>query len=286
MKASSYFVLFLITVICAIVITHMLMKNPSIEGFSPPFNKDFLDKLYASDMNVRNQSNLNCYDHLMKSDRKRWINKNDKNHVIHMKVLETMRTATHHLMDNQKNNMVITDGCVIPTEVGKALYDIDNSTGNCVIKGERGKADVVLTASPTGCLIDLSNNKYNKDQFVDLLETAFNVYDRENFRIIDDLNNQIDRLVMEIQNYKDLIRHNEEERDRYRRQINDLNHPNSECSFHRRKNDELQRERRHHDAIRDAARNRYITFMNMYYEIITAIWKLIEEYNRYIQYKY
>jgi hypothetical protein len=285
MKASSYFVLFLITVISAIVITHMLMKNHSIEKFSQPFNKDFLDGLYTSDVNVRNQSYLNCYDHLMKSGRKRWINKNDKNHVIHMKVLETMRTATHHLMDDQKNNMVITDGCVIPTEVGKVLYDIDNDMGNCVIKGERGKSNIELTPSPTGCLIDLSNNKYNKGKFADLLETAFNVYDRENFKIIDDLNNQIDNLVAEIQMYKDIVRHNEEERDRYRRQINDLNHPNSECSFHRRENDKLYNERRHYDAARDAARNRYITIMNMYYEIITAIWKLIEEYNRYIQYK-
>jgi chromosome segregation ATPase len=121
-----------------------------------------------------------------------------------------------------------------------------------------------------------------RKDFIELLDAAFNVYDKENFEIIDDLNNQISNLEANIRSLEEAIRYNNERRDYYNGEINKLNHPHSECSYHRREIKRMEDERRAYDERLRNASNRWSYYYSMQQEMYGMVRDLITEYHKHI----
>ena len=249
---------------------------------------EFVDSLYKSDVEVRNQKTLNCYDY-MKSLKltKDWIDEGSSRQSIQRrKVLSTFRTNVNHFEDPESIAAVTMGGCHIPTDVGRTLYNIDSDNGICTIEDTKNGQHVTLTPSANGCVLDFSDPQLdNANKFNRVLDVAFNVYDKENQDLIEELKRLIEQLKREIERLKAQIKANNDQRDYFNGLTAKLENPNSDCQV-------KKRAIANSDRILDSLRTQYedVSKLVKYYrdlkdEVDKASAGLDEEYNTFIQFK-
>jgi hypothetical protein len=251
-------------------------------------SSEFVDSLYKSDVEVRNQKTLNCYDYMKSMQTtKDWIDEgSSKQSIQRRKVLSTFRTNINHFEDPESIAAVTMGGCHIPTDVGRTLYNIDSDNGICTIEDTRTGQHVALTPSKQGCVLDFSDPQIdNANKFNRALDVAFNVYDKENQDLIDELKRQIELLKQEIERLKAQIKANNDQRDYYNGLTAKLEHPNSDCQVKKRAVENA-------DHILDDLKKQFddVTKLVKYYkdlkdEVDKASTGLDDEYNTFIQFK-
>lgn len=198
---------------------------------------DFLSSLYKSDVEIRNQSTLNCYDYMKNTDAtKDWIEEGMTNRAKNrMKVLSTLRTNINHFDDTNSTSAVTMGGCFIPDDVGRTLYNIDGANNRCTIEDTRNNKIVNLIPTKDGCMMDFTDPNFNTaEKFNNVLDTAYAVYDKENIDIIEDLKTQIKKLEDEIKQLNDAISSNNTQRDNYKIEKEKLEEYNSDCQTKKR----------------------------------------------------
>lgn len=239
----------IVTLIILLVISAVFVQPPSKKEIKEGFvtlndimqnmngASDFLSSLYKSDVEVRNQGTLNCYEYMKSNDQtKNWIEEGmSKRARNRMKVLSTLRTNINHFEDPSSVSTVTMGGCYIPDDVGRTLYNIDGSRGNCTIEDTRNNQSVTLLPSKEGCMIDFTDPQFNNpNKFNKILDVAFQVYDKENIDLIEELKRQIKILEEEIKQLEAAIRANNDQRDHHNREKGKLEEHNSECQTKKR----------------------------------------------------
>lgn len=275
-----------IIIYCSKADTEKYVNYDDILNNSEQYNK-YLSDLYDSDLSLKSQSTINCFDYMNSSDElNKWIDNSSKDANKRMRILGTMRTSLNHFDVTDQKSTVTMNSCYIPKQVGKTLYNIDNDAGNCTIYDVRNNKTFDLVPSKDGCVYDFSDPKLNsKDKFNEMLDTAFQVYDKENQDIIHELKKQIKNLNREIKQYKDAIRQNNNLRDYYNNETQMLNDPDGDCARKRKISQNIKKYIMHviKEYFKAVATNTDLKRLRA--EVDRASLDLDQEYNYYLQFR-
>lgn len=222
----------LIIILIIMIILSVWLLNPNAAKKTTEIEEEFIGTFpneVPTNIEIQNQRNLNCYDYMSgNKDYKSWIDNGVSEAANNKrKVLTTLRTSTHYLDNTNTSGAVTMAGCYIPHEIGQKLYNID---GNCTIRDVRNNRQVQLEPGPQGCEIPFLHPKFNSaSKFNNVLDIAFQAYEKENYDIIDDLKRQIAQLKAEIALYKSLRDKFNADADAYDNATRILIAPNNKC---------------------------------------------------------
>jgi hypothetical protein len=168
-----------VLVTCTIV-AYYVAKQPKIEEYDDYITNAYpsfpeVRALFGNNMQVRNESVLNCYDYMKANGLGSWIDESgSRDSRNRMKVLGTLRTNMAHFDTPMATDAVTMHGCHIPKDV---LTQVFQSGTDCVIRDTINNRQVQLDPTDKGCSIDF--NVISRDAFDNVLDVAWYAYDKE-----------------------------------------------------------------------------------------------------------
>ena len=171
-----------VVLVISIIIAYYVTKLPKIEEYDdyitdayPSFPE--VRALFGNDMQIRNESVLNCYDYMKANGLGSWIDESGSlDSRNRMKVLGTLRTNTTHFDTPMATDAVTMHGCYIPKD---ALAKVFHSGPDCVIRDTINYRQVQLDPIEQGCSIDFNSSTMNRAAFDHILDVAWYAYDKE-----------------------------------------------------------------------------------------------------------
>jgi hypothetical protein len=204
-----------VLVTCTIV-AYYVAKQPKIEEYDdyitdayPPFPE--VRSLFGNDMQIRNESVLNCYDYMKANGLGSWIDESgSRDSRNRMKVLSTLRTNMAHFDTPMATDAVTMHGCHIPKDV---LGPVFQSEQDCVIRDTINNRQVQLDPTEKGCSIDF--NVIGRDTFHNILDVAWYAYDKEHQEEAIKLEKEIEDLEKQVAEAEQHLQREEAEKTRF-----------------------------------------------------------------------
>lgn len=205
----------IVVLVTCTIIAYYVAKQPKIEEYDdyitdadPAFPE--VRALFGNDMQIRNESVLNCYDYMKANGLGSWIDESgSQDSRNRMKVLSTLRTNTSHFDTPMATDAVTMHGCYIPKNV---LGQVFQSGDDCVIRDTIKNRQVRLEPTDKGCLIDFNNSSMNKEEFDNILDVAWYAYDKENQDAIYALEAEVKKLEEQVEEEQDSLDREEAEK--------------------------------------------------------------------------
>ena len=179
----------IITLIAIIFMTYGIAKKTYKDGDIKEDYNDYIQNEYpklpvitnyfANDLQVRNESALNCYDYMKSKGLGSWIDESDNRDARNkMRVLGTMRTNTAHFDSPLATDAVTMHGCHIPHNMLPQIFHTNSDS--CIIHDTINNRQTQLEKSNLGCAVDFNSPTMNKGEFNKMLDIAWHAFDREN----------------------------------------------------------------------------------------------------------
>lgn len=190
-----------VVLVTCIIVTYYVAKQPKIEEYDdyitdayPAFPE--VRALFGNDMQIRNESVLNCYDYMKANGLESWIDESgSRDSRNRMKVLGTLRTNTSHFDTPMATDAVTMHGCYIPKDV---LGSVFQSGPDCIIRDTINNRQVQLDPTEKGCSIDFNKSTMNKEAFDNILDVAWYAYDKEHQEEAIKLEKEIKKLERQV----------------------------------------------------------------------------------------
>lgn len=216
MYISSTIITILIILVCIILFVALKTDNKNKEHFQ------------TDSLSINNLNRLNCYNYMNENDEwKTWVDKSSNKASNRLKVLGTLRTATHRIGSIDGDNIAAMSGCVIPPETGREIYNVDPEVCR-LYDPEDPNYFMDLEKTPQGCKFNFDHTVYgNKDKFNEFLDIAHKHYDKDLLDRIRQLEEEKQKIQKDIDNVNEDIAEQErikkENEDRLMA-YNDYNH--------------------------------------------------------------